>query len=658
MQLGQHVSDIFLSYSRDNQAIARKFADAFEGQGYSVWWDTTLRAGEAYDEVTEAALRGAKAVVVLWSPTSVASRWVRSEALLAYRNKTLVPAMIEPCERPIMFELTHTADMHGWKGNRSDPRWVALLRDVATLIEKNATREQETSAAPILASQSVPPNPAPNRRTLVLAGGVATLGLAGASVWAFRTAADRADEAKNSVAVLPFVNISGNSDQGFFADGLAAEVRAELASNPQLRVSAQTSSEIFKVRSDSIQTIARRLKVAFLLEGDVRKANQTARVNAKLIDGNTGFSVWVRTFDRPLDDIFAVQSEIAQAVVTALVSNLSATSKQSGNKGTVRKTTPGGTQNVVAFEAFLKGRALFESALSAQTDRQALEEFERAIGLDSQYAAAFAARARALSVIASQSGDPALMEVNRKAALASAQRAVELAPEFADGYSALGFILFTSKLDARSAKPAFEKSLQYGSGDGDVLTGYAMFSARTGQKEAAAQTIAKALERDPLNPTIYRSAGQIDAMARNYPASRANYQRALSMNPKMSIVHALIGSTYLFSGDLDSAKRAYSAEPNALFALPGLAIIDKKQGREANARATLARLISEHGDSGLYQQAQVYAGWGDKLSALTALERAYVVGDSGLAALFTDGYFDDFRDDPRFSQLLKSIGFV
>jgi len=108
--------DIFLSYNREDQAVASRYAEAFAAEGLDVWWDTALRSGEAYDEVTEAALRGAKAVVVLWSPRSVVSRWVRAEATIADRCKTLVPVMIEACERPIMFELTQTAEL-----SRADP---------------------------------------------------------------------------------------------------------------------------------------------------------------------------------------------------------------------------------------------------------------------------------------------------------------------------------------------------------------------------------------------------------------------------------------------------------------------------------------------------------------------------------------------------------
>ncbi len=120
--------DIFLSYNRDDQATARRFAEALRARRVQVWWDQTLRSGEAYDEVTEGALRGAKAVVVLWSKKSVVSRWVRAEATLADRNRTLVPAMIESCERPIMFELTQTADLVE-VGRRSQRQDVAGVPD-------------------------------------------------------------------------------------------------------------------------------------------------------------------------------------------------------------------------------------------------------------------------------------------------------------------------------------------------------------------------------------------------------------------------------------------------------------------------------------------------------------------------------------------------
>ena len=128
--------DIFLSYNREDAAVAKRYADSFAAEGFNVWWDATLRSGEAYDEVTEAALRGAKAVVVLWSPRSVVSRWVRAEATIADRCKTLVPVTIEACERPIMFELTQTAELSHWAGDAGDAAWLSFLNDVRGFVGK------------------------------------------------------------------------------------------------------------------------------------------------------------------------------------------------------------------------------------------------------------------------------------------------------------------------------------------------------------------------------------------------------------------------------------------------------------------------------------------------------------------------------------------
>ena len=146
--------DIFLSYSREDRAAARHIAESFTAEGLNVWWDAALQSGQTFDEVIEQRLKEAKAVVVLWSPRSVTSRWVRAEATLADRRNKLVPAIIEPCDRPIAFELTHTADLSEWTGDSSDARWRAFVEDVQRMVEKNSGAEQP---APVAAT----PRPAP-----------------------------------------------------------------------------------------------------------------------------------------------------------------------------------------------------------------------------------------------------------------------------------------------------------------------------------------------------------------------------------------------------------------------------------------------------------------------------------------------------------------
>src|SRR6186713_407573 len=151
--------DVFLSYCREDQPVARRFAEGLERDGFSVWWDQSLSAGESFDKVTEKALKDARAVVVLWSKRSVESRWVRSEATLADRYGTLVPVTIEECDRPVMFELTHTADLANWRGDPADPRWrsfVAGLRSAMGTTEMSDSVSATTQATPVIAPAALP----------------------------------------------------------------------------------------------------------------------------------------------------------------------------------------------------------------------------------------------------------------------------------------------------------------------------------------------------------------------------------------------------------------------------------------------------------------------------------------------------------------------
>jgi TIR domain-containing protein/FHA domain-containing protein len=155
--------DIFISYSREDRAAARHFADSFVREGFSVWWDAVLRSGETFDEVIERELKAAKAVVVLWSPRSVASRWVRAEATLADRSNKLVPAIIEKCNLPIIFELTHAAELSDWTGDTADVRWQTLASDLRRLVGEK--EEEAARKAPEIPAPAVAPVPPPQANT-------------------------------------------------------------------------------------------------------------------------------------------------------------------------------------------------------------------------------------------------------------------------------------------------------------------------------------------------------------------------------------------------------------------------------------------------------------------------------------------------------------
>jgi TolB-like protein len=273
--------DIFLSYSREDQATAQRFAEGFAAQGFSIWWDVTLRSGEAYDQVTEEALRTAKAVVVLWSPRSVGSRWVRAEATVADQNKTLMPVTIEACRRPVMFELTQTADLSRWTGEAGDPAWRAFLADVRRFVETGATLRRLPPAA------SAVPIPAQHDR-------------------------------RPSIAVLPFINRSGREEDDVFADGVVEDLAAALSARPWMKVIASSATAAYRMSARDLRQIGRELGVRYLLEGNVRRVGDDLRVTAQLAETESGSILWTQKFDRPLAEITALQEDLATEVAAHL----------------------------------------------------------------------------------------------------------------------------------------------------------------------------------------------------------------------------------------------------------------------------------------------------------------------------------------------------
>jgi TolB-like protein len=400
LPLRQHrklrLSDVFLSYCREDQTTVRRFAEALQREGLSVWWDQSLRSGEAYDKVTEAALREAGAVVVLWSRTSVDSRWVRAEATTADRRGTLMPVMIEPCERPIMFELTHTADLSHWKGETNDPAWRSFLTDVCRFIENGRKpAASDTTQTPVLAVAAVR-----GRTGLMIAASVTAVLVGAGVLWFLQHRGDTAvaapptsaaAQAPVTLAVLPFANLSADPAQEYFSDGLTEEILNQLAQIPALRLTGRTSSFSFKGKNEDLRTIGKTLDVANLLEGSVRRDGKQLRITAQLIRADDGSHMWSKTYDRGLDNVFAMQDEIAKDVAQALSVKLDVTTLNRAQ---------GGTTNVEAYDRYLRWRNLF---LSEQRDiaviRQQEQLLREAVALDPQFALAWDNLARLLDII-------------------------------------------------------------------------------------------------------------------------------------------------------------------------------------------------------------------------------------------------------------------
>lgn len=291
------MADIFLSYNREDQATARLYADAFEAAGLSVWWDVTLRAGETYDVVTETALREARAVVVLWSPRSVLSRWVRAEATIADRNRTLVPAMIEQCERPIMFELTQTADLTHWNGDSADPAWQAFLTEVRRQASSSA---DELPAGP---TSGPPVSPVTDQSHELQA----------MAQTAAATSSEKPTLGKRStVGILPFSNRSASEEDDELVDALVEDLTAAISGNWGFRVLSYRTMAQYKGERIDIRQIAKDHDVDYVMEGNLRRIGSKVRITAQLVDAHNGAILWTQKFDRPGTELFELLDDMVE----------------------------------------------------------------------------------------------------------------------------------------------------------------------------------------------------------------------------------------------------------------------------------------------------------------------------------------------------------
>ncbi len=644
MRDDQHLRDtryVFVSYGRADQATAAALVDVLEMAGFPVWWDGLLGGGDRFGARISEALDGAHAVIVLWSKTSIASHWVQDEATRGVERDCLVPLSIDGTMPPLGFRQFQCIDIsHGTPGD-GGPAMQRVLHKLGTLIGQ--------APEPVTAGPPAAPRFRLGRRA-ALAGGAGLLAtVTGLGIWRFTgTGAAPLD---NSLAVLPFENLSDEATQQYFSDGLAAEVRARLSRNPLLRIVGQASSNVFRDRKLDGQAIARKLKVEYLLDGNLRVANGAVRIALELIEGRTGFSKWSQSFDRPMTNIFQIQQEIAEAVDATLAVKL-------GGEAEASQQRSGGTQNVAAFDAYLRGKDLFESQRDEASDREALARFEDAIRLDPHYAAARAARSRSLAVIANQYVQAAERKALYRDAVDEAQRAVGNAPEFADGHAALGYALFYGKLDVIAANDPYDKAYQFGQGSADVLSRYALYHARRRQFALAAPAIARAVTLDPLNPSIFKTQGLISFASGDFAGAIAAGRRALEINPARGTIHGDIGNALLQLGKVDEAAAEFAREKIGLLSLPGLAIVAHRRGDQAASHKAFDDLVRQFGDNGLYQQAQIRSQWGNVSGALDALDAAHAQQDAGLVLMLNDPFLTPLEGQPRFKALLQRLHFV
>lgn len=400
------MADVFISYARVDKSRVAPLVAAIEAQGWSVWWDPEIAAGQMFDDQIESELAAAKCVLVVWTPASVMSRWVRGEAREAADRGILVPVRLEEARLPMDVRALHTTDLDGWNEDPGSPVFQEVLRALGAMM---ARRGGLAAAAA--------PAPAPTTSSRV------------------------------SICVLPFSNMSGDAEQEYFSDGISEDIMTDLSKVSSLNVVSRNTAFGFKGKNVDIGHIAKQLKVNYVLEGSVRKAAGRVRITAQLIDSAKDSHIWAERYDRELSDIFALQDEISQAIVKALKLKLLPEEKKAIEQR--------GTTNLEAYNLYLMARQFSVTGNYGNVRRcEAIIRLCRsATEIDPTYATAWALMAVAQAALKFYFNGPG------DGGLAAAERALSLDANLAEAHAAKARVL-TADASYEAAFVEIEEALR------------------------------------------------------------------------------------------------------------------------------------------------------------------------------------------------------
>jgi TolB-like protein/Tfp pilus assembly protein PilF len=448
--------------------------------------------------------------------------------------------------------------------------------------------------------------------------------------------------AEHSIAVLPFVNMSSDREQEYFSDGISEELLNLLAKIPQLQVTARTSSFSFKGKEIAIPEIARTLHVANVLEGSVRKAGNSVRITAQLVKADTGTHLWSQTYDRKLDDIFAIQEEIAADVVKQLqVKLLGAAPK-------VPTTDP------EAYSLYLQAVQLGRLG-SADAMKQSEALFRKVLAIDPNYAPAWLALSQNLSTQANSGLRPATKGyADSREAIA---RSLAIDPDYAAAYARLAY-LAQGENDLAGAAQHLRRALALDPADVDVLQSGAILLWGLGRMDEALQLEQIVVRRDPVNPRTLLNLGLMERLAGRFDASIASFRTALSLAPTRAGVHSNLGYTLLQKGDAAAALAEIEQESSEVHRMIALPMAYHALGRKADSDTALAALIARYEKEAAFNIAEVHAFRGDADLAFAWLDKAVEYADLGLSEIIKEPFFAGIETDPRWLPFLRRIGYA
>jgi adenylate cyclase len=456
----------------------------------------------------------------------------------------------------------------------------------------------------------------------------------------------------HSIAVLPFVNMSGDPKEDYFSDGVSEELLNALSRLNDLQVVARTSSFSFKGQNVSVARIAHELNVGAVLEGSVRRAGNTVRITAQLINTVTGFHLWSETYDRPISDIFKVQTEVATAVAQELEIKLA------GDESA--KFEVGGTKNPDAYDAYLRAQRLFHENNEGAPDMGGpLAALDQAIALDPEYAAAYALRAYVLTLLSFEP-DMEGAKALRERAIASADRAVTLAPGLGDAHLALGIVRAELLQDFFGAAAEYDRAVVLAPGSAFVQSHIAQFLAGMGHIEPALFAAQRSVSLDPQNWQMYYNQAYALYFMKHYSEALAAIHHGESLRPGYAGFNFVSIHIFVATGRAEQARQLAEMATTRLVERDrhfSLAMIYHALGRQADAEHEVVQYKKLVGDARPYRLAQIYAQWGDIAAALQSLDRAEQTHGIYMWWLKVDPLLDPIRSEPRFKALVARMKF-
>jgi len=443
-----------------------------------------------------------------------------------------------------------------------------------------------------------------------------------------------------SIVVLPFVNMSGDPEQEFFSDGISEELMNLLSKIQELRVISRTSAFSFKGKDVDIPTIADKLNVDHVLEGSVRKSGDKVRITVQLIDARTDSHLWSETYDRTLDDIFAIQDEIAVVVVEQLKITLLGEAPES------RKIDPD------AYVLYLQAKHLL--TFGGNEDRpKIIELLEQALEVAPDYVPALNSLGLAY-YWSTRSVETSLQAEYRRRSIEMNNKALKIDPDDAAANVHLAFRYFSDDLDPAAAAPLYERAVQSDPGDEYIVTGVSYFARLISRPDQAIALGEYAIARNPQCARCYYTLSQAyrDAGRFDEAEARADIARSLGMRLDYSIA-----KTQLMNGQAEEALAAFEQmdDPNHQI-LSGMAIALYSLGRQDEFETVLAKLRQDWGDEQPIFVAFVYASAGDADTAFDWLDKGIEKDTFNVIREYTSPFFRNLHSDPRWQDVLERIG--